>query len=622
MTFVTIVDGVRESIPVGTDFSFQQAYDVIVAGLGTAGVWCTLAAAERVSVLAVESGNTAGGTSTAGMVCSYYDGVAGGAYQAADVDAEKNACLYRRGVHNPYTLQYELTKRLDAFGAVVAYDSVVIGVYLEGTTVIGVRILTPNGIKDVGCRFLCDCTGDGYVVRLVAERNAFGRESDGSAAPYSLIKYYRENGEIKSISTDAGYVNPYDAQDFSRAVLTALLAARKAVYPRVVATAPLLGVRESFRFVGEYTLTLDDIILEKETPRPLLCIASDVDRHGDDFANDSMLYRDWRIHANLSTVSVKVPLPLDCLIPKGLRGIMTACRCISADSYACAVVRMRRDMQRLGECAGVAAAMTVSAGKTSPCELEYDLLHNELIRRGCFDGEPTRKRGFIERHDGYRPITWLTAPDEIVAGLQTDRPGAAIWSCFKLGNDAPTEALLAALTSDNSSLRTHAAFALGITCDRRSLPVLRACIAERTDTYMLDCRRNNQIEAVTAISLCGKMKDADAVPLLTDILRAEEYEKPFYHAHMRDEYLLSTSKTFNVVYYSFISFTLRALREICDATDVPLPQDCIDVIAGFLARKETEMQKLCPNQTVLTPPLRRDCEALFALADEILALNR
>ncbi|MFQ9801762.1 MAG: FAD-dependent oxidoreductase [Clostridia bacterium] len=98
---------------------------------------------------------------------------------------------------------------------------------------------------------------------------------------------------------------------------------------------------------------------EKLYPHTLCCAYSDIDRHGQDRAFDGRVYQDWYVLSNLSTVTMKIRLPLEILIPKGWKRLVSVSRCLALDEYVSAAVRMNRDMYRLGESAGVAIAMAV-----------------------------------------------------------------------------------------------------------------------------------------------------------------------------------------------------------------------------------------------------------------------
>ena len=55
-------------------------------------------------------------------------------------------------------------------------------------------------------------------------------------------------------------------------------------------------------------------------------------------------------------------IPFRCLIPRGLRGLLVAGRCISGDFEAHASYRVTGDCLAMGEAAGCGAAMAAKAG--------------------------------------------------------------------------------------------------------------------------------------------------------------------------------------------------------------------------------------------------------------------
>lgn len=75
----------RESVPFLQPVEELPVYDLIVAGLGTAGVYAALTAAKQgLRVLGIEKLNCCGGTGTAGDVHGYYFGTPGGIYEELD----------------------------------------------------------------------------------------------------------------------------------------------------------------------------------------------------------------------------------------------------------------------------------------------------------------------------------------------------------------------------------------------------------------------------------------------------------------------------------------------------------------------------------------------------------
>ena len=595
---------------------FDENFDVIVAGLGSAGAFLALCASEKCSVLAIEKSNSVGGTCTNGFVCSYYHGLTGGLYEKIDKEAYEKSDIYRRGINNPYAKSDCLYKNLKESGNItLAFESVIIGVYEDKNTVAGVKALIDGKVKNIACSFLCDCTADGHILRILGADYSVGRENDGVSAPFSVNKYFRENGEIKSIGADAGYINQYDAGSFSDSVLRAKAGFTKEKYRRIISCAPMVGLREGLRFGGEYTLTLDDAVYEKNFEKVLFYADSDIDRHGEDHYLGSDTWKDWYIRCNLSTVSLKIPVPAECLVPKGKNGIISACRCLSADSYIASAVRMNRDMHRLGECAGIAVAQAVKTGKTNILDVDFKELQSVLKARGCFDSDINRHRGFEEKGGKYYPFDWLTQKDDIIKTLSTNRPGAALWSCKLLGKEKAKEYLEEALDSDNAMLRKNAAIALGITGNDICFPVLRDMIENRTDDFLDDCRRSNQMQSLIALSLCAGFADEKTVKELCSILEPEEYEKEMYHSHLENNYRLSTYADFNMIYFQFLSFTLFSLKEICDDHS-EMKAKIAKKVNDFIGNKDVIYDRIVLNKNKKT--YSNQAEALFSFARQLV----
>lgn len=594
---------------------FDDSFDIIVAGLGSSGVFLALAASEKCKVLAVEKSGCVGGTCTNGFVCSYYHGMAGGLYEKIDRDAAEKSDIYRRGTNNPYAKSDCLYESLIKSGNItLAFESVIIGVYEDKSTVTGVKALIDGEVKNIACRFLCDCTADGHILRMIGINYSIGRDGDGIPAPFSINKYFREDGEIKSIGADAGYINQYDCKSFSDSILKAKADFTKEKYRRIIACAPMTGLREGLRFEGEYTLTVDDAVYEKSLEKVLFYADSDIDRHGEDHYLGSDTWKDWFIHCNLSTVSLKIPVPAGCLVPKGKNGIISACRCLSADSFIASAVRMNRDMHRLGECAGAAVAEAIKSDKTNILDIDFEKLQGVLKARGCFDSDESRHRGFEEKDKKYYPFEWMTEKDEIIKALSTNKPGVALWSCRLLGKEKTKEYLKEKLFSANEMLRKNAAIALGLTDNEICLPILRDMVRNRTDDFLDDCRRSNQMQSLIAISLCGRFADKEIAQELCSILEPEEYEKEMYHSHLENNYRLSTYRDFNMIYFQFLSFALFSLKEICEKQS-EMKTETAKKINCFTGSKNVIFERIVPDKSCKTHS--EQLNSLFDFAEQL-----
>jgi len=112
--------------------------------------------------------------------------------------------------------------------------------------------------------------------------------------------------------------------------------------------APMLGIRETYRVVGEYVLTQHDLEggLEAQSHPDLIAVADhSMDVHG---------AGSRRVHGEL-----KQPygVPYRCLVPKGSVNLLAACRGASFSHIAASSCRLSRTIIQLGHAAGLAAAM-------------------------------------------------------------------------------------------------------------------------------------------------------------------------------------------------------------------------------------------------------------------------
>ena len=121
----------------------------------------------------------------------------------------------------------------------------------------------------------------------------------------------------------------------------------------LVSVAPMLGIRESYRVVGEYVLREQDVIggLSQQRHPDIIAIADhSLDTHG------------------AGGVHAKVPgpygIPYRCLVPKGgWTNLLVACRGASFSHIAASSCRLSRTIMQLGHAAGLAAAQAVRTGR-------------------------------------------------------------------------------------------------------------------------------------------------------------------------------------------------------------------------------------------------------------------
>jgi len=344
-------------------------------------------------------------------------------------------------------------------------------------------------------------------------------------------------------------------------------------------------VREGLSYEGEEKLSYRDVLLGVRPEKVLFYAYSDLDRHGSLRAIDDELFVSFFVIANLSTVTLSIPVPFGGVVPKGIRGLVSAGRCISTDSYMQSAVRMNRDMFRMGECVGTGAAMAALSG-VDFMDIDYGEYLTRVRAKGCFEGYSDRSFSFDNSYRMYlnKMAALGREPDAKYSGLKlnspicepidfdvdkslyllkTDAPGVAIWSCYLAKNrDLLRDRLFSIMQSAESEMhRYNCAIALGLIGDKRALGVLTEIVEARDCFFFTDNRRTNQFRSAIAICLIGRVGGVGELPLLFGILDPSEIERPMYHT-LEPNYLYHTGADRNFVYYSVITHTVMALYNI------------------------------------------------------------
>jgi hypothetical protein len=141
---------------------------------------------------------------------------------------------------------------------------------------------------------------------------------------------------------------------------------------RIAATATQIGVRESRRIVGDYTLTADDVLHARTFDDAVARSAYPIDLHNP---------------SGSGTTTHRLPpgssyeIPYRCLVPVGVEDLLVAGRCISTTHEALASTRLTPTVMTLGQAAGTAAALSLQAGVT-PRALDPAVLRERLVRDG------------------------------------------------------------------------------------------------------------------------------------------------------------------------------------------------------------------------------------------------
>ena len=566
-----VIDGVLTTKEV-ENISFDKQTDVLVVGAGCAGIFASLSASqEGVSVILLEKDSNVGGMHVNGNVHGYYYGFAGGEFEKIDANVKLDQQYFMKGaIKDSKHAQY--LKALKDNQVELLLKHLPTGVYLENDQVVGLKVFDGKKQINIKAKITIDATSDGHVLKTLEVNKRLGRPLDGKTVPFSVISNYVWNNIRCGVNQDAGHVNQYDVEELSSKIIFARQSA-KTTFEKgdFLSLATHTGVREGISYEGEDTLDYKNVILGKLPKKVLFNAYSDLDRHGNDRALDEELFQSWWVVSNLATVALKIPVPLGAVIPKGVKGFVTAGRCFSCDTYSQSAVRMIRDMFRMGECVGVLSAICVKDG-TSPIEVDYQKYLDTVNKRGCFEGQKDIVAGFDSPSKNVPYKALNLDVDKNLELLATRTPGAAIWSCFVSKDKEQTANKVYQIMQNTQSdlERKNCALALGLMGDERALDTLRQTVINRDCFYFLDCRRSNQFRTAAAICLLGRLGDQTDIDLLESIAFSDsEIDKEMYHTLPAD-YLYYKHNDRNFVYFDVFTHACASLVNLYKRLSKPL----------------------------------------------------
>jgi hypothetical protein len=153
----------------------------------------------------------------------------------------------------------------------------------------------------------------------------------------------------------------------------------------LVATGAQVGIRETRRVVGDYTLTLDDYLQRRSFPDEICRNSYYIDIHWakEEAAKDLEQWEKWEKHTTRYGPGESHGLPYGCLVPAGLRNVLVAGRCISAEKPVQGSVRVMPVCLAMGEAAGLAAALA-AAGDHDTHRVDTHHLRQRLVEYGAY----------------------------------------------------------------------------------------------------------------------------------------------------------------------------------------------------------------------------------------------
>jgi len=115
--------------------------------------------------------------------------------------------------------------------------------------------------------------------------------------------------------------------------------------------APRIGIRETRRIMGDVVLGAEDVLQARKCRDGIAKGGHHIDVHGD---GTKQLRRPIRTGGSYD-------IPFGCLIPRRLRNVLVAGRCLSATREAQGSARVMGTCMAMGQAVGTAAAMARSA---------------------------------------------------------------------------------------------------------------------------------------------------------------------------------------------------------------------------------------------------------------------
>ncbi|MBQ9098110.1 MAG: FAD-dependent oxidoreductase [Clostridia bacterium] len=304
----------------------------------------------------------------------------------------------------PETLKRVAEECCTEVGVKVLYHSMLVGCEVKDQTISKAYFATVEGIVAVAAKAFIDASGtaslaakagaetfrgdengflqtasmffvidgvhkdelDAYMAQHTEMRERFymdifdGGIADGTfpCGTQKLRIYERPDGSwvVNMAQTDNG-VNELDGEALSTALIDQRAQCVKIfeflktnIRPlrdiRFIESASVLGVRESRRMVGKTLLTGEDVANSRYADEQIAVCANSIDIH----QAVGVQYVAYKAEKNYY-------IPLSALVSKDVKNLLAAGKCLSADKFAHAAIRVMPPCFAMGEAAGITAAL-------------------------------------------------------------------------------------------------------------------------------------------------------------------------------------------------------------------------------------------------------------------------
>lgn len=414
--------------------------DVFVAGGGPAGVAAATAAARTgATVFLAENGGAFGGAAVQALVPAFMQFTDGKNFLAGGIGKEVHSYIkehayeeYRR--YCPDSIPVEILKlcydeMLTGAGVSFEFFTRVADVICENGTIKYAICAAKGNNFAVKAKTFVDCTGDGDLAALANAEFEKGDENGEMMAAtlcalwnniewknvvrpdsrrlddaFNDKVFTNEDRHLPGIwpvstttgGSNAGHIYNIDGT-LSDSLTRGMLEGRKQLLEyrkyykeyltgyenaEPIVSAAIIGIRETRRIKGDYVLNIDDFLNRAVFKDEIGRYSYPIDIHSgknskEGFADYEKKFKELRYGPGES-----YGIPYRSLTVKGINNLLTAGRCISADRYMQASVRVMPCCFITGQAAGTAAALAKETSDTR--KLDIKKLQSALLNLGAY----------------------------------------------------------------------------------------------------------------------------------------------------------------------------------------------------------------------------------------------
>jgi len=343
---------------------------------------------------------------------------------------------------DPEAVKIVAAEMCDEAGVELRLHTFMVDALVEDGAVAGVIVASKSGLEAIRAKVTVDCSADADIAARAGAAFHKGREGDGLMQPMTLffrianvddekVNQYiadhpdehrpytsvvtaaRERGEFPIPRLAIGlYRTPQkgvwrinttrlqeldgtDVRDLTKAEIEGrkqvmfLLKFFRRYCPglencTLLDTAAMIGVRETRRIVGEYTLTADDLATGRDFDDVIALCGYPIDIHSPN-GNGGTMTPEAFVCANVYQI------PYRSLVPEKLDRLLVAGRCVSASHEALGAIRVMPPAFAMGQAAGTAAALAVAEG-VEPRNVPIPWLQDTLTKQGAYLGDVAARR--------------------------------------------------------------------------------------------------------------------------------------------------------------------------------------------------------------------------------------